>query len=72
MDSDFGVIENLLGKLNIVSSDVFIPDGPDRILLPKIDRKIATWIDQQLDWREAVSVAFLLIPSMKVALRVIK
>jgi len=71
-DMDSLVIENLLGTLNISTSDVIIPDGPGNTLFPSINRDIAKWIDQQLDWRDAVSFAFLMVEKVKIALELSK
>ena len=71
-DMDSLLIENLLGTLNISTSDVIIPDGPGNTLFPSINRDIAKWIDQQLDWRDAVSFAFLMVEKVKIALELSK
>ena len=64
------VLKNLLEGLGNSVSDFIIPDSPRHY--PLIDEKQAKWIDHQVDWRDAVSLTFLMVDNRKVALNIIQ
>jgi len=64
------MIDQLLETFAVTSADVISHDGPVfPNVFPDIDRKIAIWIDQQLDWQDAVSFAFLMVEKVDIALK---
>ena len=64
------MIENLLQSLGVTSADVISHDGPVfPEVFPKIDPEIARWIDQQLDWQDAISFAFLVVDKVDIAIQ---
>ena len=64
------MIEELLQNFQVTSKDVISHDGPVfPNVFPDIDRKTAKWIDQQLDWEDAVSFAFLIVDKVDIALK---
>eukprot|EP00092_Neocalanus_flemingeri_P063231 GFUD01076461.1.p1 GENE.GFUD01076461.1~~GFUD01076461.1.p1 ORF type:complete len:523 (+),score=152.86 GFUD01076461.1:49-1617(+) len=64
------IIEELLFNFEVTSKDVISHDGPVfPNVFPDIDRKTAKWIDQQLDWEDAVSFAFLMVEKVDIALK---
>merc|ERR1719431_33230 len=63
-------IEELLGHFDITSADVICHDGPVfPDVCPNIDKTTAKWIDQQLEWEDAVSFAFLIVEKVDIALK---
>lgn len=63
-------IENLLESLGVTSADVIRHDGPVfPDVFPKIDGEIARWIDQQLDWQDAISFVFLVVDKVDIAIK---
>jgi len=63
-------IEELLGHFDITSADVICHDGPVfPDVCPNIDKVTAKWIDQQLEWEDAVSFAFLIVEKVDIALK---
>ena len=64
------MIEELLQNFHVTSKDVISHDGPVfPNVFPDIDRKTAKWIDQQLDWEDAVSFSFLVVDKVDIALK---
>merc|ERR1711892_485006 len=62
--------EDILKAIGVSSEDVISQDGPEfPHAFPLIDREIALWIDQQLDWEDAVSFAFLVVEKDTIALQ---
>ena len=63
-------IEDILHNIGVSSMDVISHDGPEfPNSFPVIDRQIAHWIDQQLEWEDAVAFAFLVVQKEEIALQ---
>ena len=63
-------IEEILHNIGVSSVDVINHDGPEfPNSFPVIDRQIAHWIDQQLEWEDAVAFAFLVVQKEEIALQ---
>ena len=63
-------IEDILKSIGVSSLDVISHDGPVFAnVFPAVDRQTAHWIDQQLDWQDAVSFAFLVVQKDDIALQ---
>ena len=63
-------IEEILHNIGVSSVDVISHDGPAfPSSFPVIDRQIAHWIDQQLEWEDAVAFAFLVVQKEEIALQ---
>ena len=64
------MIEELLQRFDVTSKDVISHDGPVfPNVFPEIDRGTAKWIDQHLDWEDAVSFSFLIVEKVDIALK---
>ena len=63
-------IEEILHNIGVASVDVISHDGPEfPNSFPVIDRQIAHWIDQQLEWEDAVAFAFLVVQKEEISLQ---
>ena len=63
-------IEEILHNIGVSSVDVISHDGSEfPNSFPVIDRQIAHWIDQQLEWEDAVAFAFLVVQKEEIALQ---
>jgi len=62
--------EDILKAIGVSSEDVISQDGPEfPHAFPVINKEIALWIDQELDWEDAVSFAFLVVDKNDIALK---
>ena len=64
-------IEEILNAIGLSSGDVISHDGPTEFPhgFPLINRETAMWIDEQLDWQDAISFAFLTVHKDDIALQ---
>jgi len=63
-------IENILQNIGLSSEEVIHHDGPVFAnVFPGIDNATAKWIDEQLDWEDAVSLVFLAVHQYSKALQ---
>ena len=67
-------IDQILNTHGLSSEDVITHDGPEEFphFFPSIKRETALWIDEQLDWEDAVSIAFLTVQKEDIALQLSK
>ena len=67
-------IDQILETHGISSVDVIAHDGPAEYphFFPSIKEETALWIDEQLDWEDAVSIAFLIVQKEDIALQLSK
>jgi len=67
-------IDQILETHGISSVDVIAHDGPVEYphFFPSIKEETALWIDEQLDWEDAVSIAFLIVQKEDIALQLSK
>ena len=66
-------LEDLLRDLNLASDNNITVDGP--VIsndLPSINKDEVIYIDQQLDWEDAVSICFLTISEVDLAFEIIR
>ena len=62
--------KEILHNNGVSSVDVISHDGSEfPNSFPVIDRQIAHWIDQQLEWEDAVAFAFLVVQKEEIALQ---
>ena len=67
-------IDHILNTHGINSEDVITHDGPEEFphFFPSIKEDTALWIDEQLEWEDAVSIAFLTVQKEDIALQLSK
>ena len=64
-------IEEILNTHGLSPVDVIDQDGPAEYphAFPIINQDTARWIDEQLDWEDAVAIAFLTVQKDDIALQ---